>query len=267
MTQDFKDKPKPLDLQSGIIYGPVNSRRLGSSLGLNLLPTVYKFCSFNCVYCQYGLTRPSALIKEPQSCDDMPSPEDMERALSSALKEYSGVSYITFSGNGESTMHPQFPEMVDVVISCRDRLSRESETAILSNSTGLLFPEARESIFKLDAPFMKLDAGSRDLFQRINRPDRSIEFEKIVEELINFSHPNLKLQAIFFDGDPCNTTEKNVDEWAALLSKIKPLEVHIYTTERPVADSRVLPISIEKLNWIASRAEEISGVCVIPFHR
>lgn len=255
-----------MDLQPGIIYGPVSSRRLGSSLGINILPTDYKYCSFNCVYCQYGSTKPSTLVTRPAEDDSLPTPEEVETALADALREHAGVSYITFSGNGEATMHPQFPEIVDIVISCRDRMSRESETAILSNSTGLLFPSAKRAILRLDAPFMKLDAGSRRLFQRINRADKSIDFDDIVGALIEFDHPNFVIQTIFFDGDPGNVTDRNLENWANLIGEIRPREVHIYTTERPVAESKIEPVSVGKLNEIAERAQTISGVRVVPFH-
>ncbi len=266
MTRRDRAYQRPMDLQPGIIYGPVNSRRLGSSLGVNILPTGHKYCSFNCVYCQYGSTDPSTLVTRPAGDTGLPRPDEVEQALSAALRKYPGVSYITFSGNGEATMHPQFTEVVDVVVSCRDRMSRESETAILSNSTGLLFPAAKEAILKLDAPFMKLDAGSRRLFQRINRADKSIEFDDIVQALIEFDHPNLVIQAIFFDGDPSNLVDRNVENWASLIGEIRPREVHIYTTERPVAESKIEPISLGRLNEIADRAQTISGVRVVPFH-
>ena len=123
-----------LQLQEGIIYGPINSRRLSSSLGLNILPTAYKACPFNCAYCQYGFTPSHGFITESDG-RDLPTVEDIKVVLEDALEEYPSVAYITFSGNGEATVHPDFGAIVDAVEEIRDNFASQAKVAILSNST------------------------------------------------------------------------------------------------------------------------------------
>ena len=262
-----------LPLQTGIIYGPVNSRRLGPSLGINLLPCDHKLCSFNCVYCQYGPELPSrssrsrrgGLSSRAEENNDLPTTTEVEGVLRAALKLHSDVNYITFSGNGEATLHPRFAEMVDIVIRVRDELKIDARTAILTNSSGIVEAEVRSALMRLDCPFMKLDAGSEQLFRRINRPHPEFSFDRIVEELIRFDHPNLMIQSIFFDGDPTNIHDQNVEQWAGILKEIEPQEVHIYSIDRPVAKVGIRPVGKDVLDGIADKAQEISGVRVKVF--
>ncbi|MBD3218302.1 MAG: radical SAM protein, partial [candidate division Zixibacteria bacterium] len=230
------ENPRVLDLQRGCIYGPVNSRRLGSSLGLNLLPRDYKLCSFNCIYCQYGLNPPqnAELIEEKR--DDLPSVSKIRKTLLAALSSVKQrIAYITFSGNGEPTLHPDFPEIVEVVREIRDRYVSRAKLAILSNSTTINNPGIAEALSKLDSPIMKLDAGSEKLFKKINRPAKGFDFNEIVEGLIKFDHPNLIIQALLIGGTDLNASEENIERWASLLKKIKPSQVQIYSLDRPPA--------------------------------
>lgn len=254
-----------LPFQRGIIYGPIQSRRLGPSLGINLLPANRKLCTFNCVYCQYGPEVPHSLLVNNRESIELPTLSEVEKALRSALCEHPDVNYITFSGNGEPTMHPQFPEIVDLTTRIRDESGIAARTAILTNSTTITSPKIRDALMRLDSPFMKLDAGSDDLFTRINRPHPDIRFESIVEELKRFDHPNLMMQAIFFAGKPTNVEDQDVEQWAATVKNIGPREVHIYTTERPVARMSVHPVERSVLENLALRATRVSGVPVRVF--
>ncbi len=254
-----------LPLQSGIIYGPVNSRRLGPSLGINLLPCDYKLCTFDCVYCQYGHEPARGLSSRAEENNDLPTTTEMDGVLRAALKLHSDVNYITFSGNGEATLHPRFAEMVDIAIRVRDDLKIDARTAILTNSTGIVESDVRSALMRLDSPFMKLDAGSEQLFRRINRAHPEVSFDRIVEELIRFDHPNLMMQAIFFEGDPSNIENQNVEQWAGILKEIKPQEVHIYSIDRPVASAGIRPVGRDVLEGIAAKAQGISGVPVKVF--
>jgi wyosine [tRNA(Phe)-imidazoG37] synthetase (radical SAM superfamily) len=266
-------KQSYLPLQSGIIYGPVNSRRLGPSLGINLLPCGYKHCTFDCVYCQYGpepasrssRSRRGGLSSRTEENADLPTTTVVEGVLRAALKLHSDVNYITFSGNGEASLHPRFAEMVDIVIRVRDDLKIDACTAILTNSTGIVESDVRGALMRLDCPFMKLDAGSEGLFRRINRARPEVSFDRIVEELIRFDHPNLMVQAIFFEGDPSNIGTQNVKKWANILKEIKPQEVHIYSIDRPVASAGIRPVGKDVLEGIADRAQDMSGVPVKVF--
>ena len=146
----------PLKLKTGITYGPVNSRRLGRSLGINLSPNSYKACSFSCVYCHYGWT--DYFIgdySEVQS--DIPEPDEVRRELEEVLKKGTEFDYITFSGNGEPTLHPQFDRIVDLVVETRDKYSPEKKVAILSNSSMLNKREVLNALGRIDLRIMKLD--------------------------------------------------------------------------------------------------------------
>lgn len=254
-----------LPLQTGTIYGPVNSRRLGQSLGINLLPTDRKVCSFNCVYCQYGPTRPDGLRAVPKSDPGFPSVDEVERDLRMALAQHSTVNYITFSGNGEACLHPEFPAMVDMVRGVRDDLGLQAMTAILTNSSSVDLRETRDALLRIESPFLKLDAGSDTLFRKINRPHPDVSFDRIVEEMISFDHPNLMMQAILFDGQPNNIADDNIEHWAEIIGRIRPREVQIYSIDRPVTKTGILPVSEPVLNKIAEKAQRISGVPIKVF--
>ncbi len=255
-----------LSLQRGCIYGPVMSRRLKSSLGINLLPVDYKLCSFNCIYCQYGLTKTDYHIADAGDFKELPSLKDVKKALLSALSSMEQeIRYITFSGNGEPTLHPEFPGMVDMVIEVRDRYLPTARTAILSNSTGLRHEEIRAAIRKLDTPIMKLDVGSEVLFKRINHPTGDIRFDDIINGLIELKHPGMIIQTLMLGGKNSNSEEDNIHKWSELLKKIKPLEAHIYSIDRPAALKSIKKVPFERLREIAARATSLSGVNVQAF--
>jgi wyosine [tRNA(Phe)-imidazoG37] synthetase (radical SAM superfamily) len=249
--------PNYLPLQIGIIYGPVNSRRLGSSLGVN-----HKLCGFNCIYCQYGPTKPAGYTSHSAVHDQLPAPADVEESLRSVLELYPDVQYITFSGNGEATLHPRFPEMVERVVSVRDALAPNSKTAILSNSTGIAIPDVRDALMKLDKPIMKLDAGTDELFRRINRPHPDFSFERVIAGLKELEHPGLTIQTMFFSGDPTNIEENSIEAWCEILKDIKASDVQIYSIERASAESGIYPVALQILKKIAKRAEDITGLPV-----
>ncbi len=255
-----------LPLQKGCIYGPVKSRRLGPSLGLNILPVKYKLCSFNCLYCQYGITRPDNLIISSRNGYDFPSVSDLERTLLAALSSTDRkFDYLTFSGNGEPTLHPNFPEMVDLVIDLRNKYHPDARLAILSNSTTLLRPEIKTSIMKLDVPILKLDAGSDKLFRRVNRAAKGVTFDDIVNGLVELDHPNKIVQALIFNGRSSNHNNDNLKAWAKLIARIKPIEAQVYTLDRPSASAGITAVSKADVQKFAKRASEISGIKVVAY--
>ena len=168
-----------LNLQNGIVYGPVHSRRLGCSLGINVLPANQKVCSFNCLYCQYGWTDYSMLESVVY-----PAPEDIFKAIELTLTRLPrSPDYITLSGNGEPTCHPNFVSIVDGILRLRDRFSPTSQVAILSNSSTVPTLIIRESLEKLDVRIMKLDVGALKPFQTYNIPAPDVSLEAIIEGL------------------------------------------------------------------------------------
>jgi len=252
-----------LPLQTGILYGPVKSRRYGRSLGINLCPSGYKLCSFNCVYCHYGQTGKLATDAKPHE-KDLPTRDDVVRAVEKALQSPVEIDAITFSGNGEPTLHPQFPELADAVVGLRDRYRPGTKVALLSNSTGLGRADVRRSVSKLDLPVFKLDAGTERMFNRINRPARNVKFDDIVSQLKTL--PNVYIQTVLIDGTPSNT---HPDELLALLGAIRdihPKEVHLYTTDRPVAEVRVSKVDHDWLEDVACHIKDETGVPATAFY-
>jgi len=156
-----------IPLQKDIIYGPVLSRRLGRSLGINLLPTDRKVCSFDCVYCQYGRTTEPTFSP---GVDDLPTFSDVVAAVEKALKKPHTIDTLTFSGNGEPTLHPQFPEIVRSIKRLRDDFRPEVKLAVLSNSSRVMDSAIVDALSLLDAPMMKLDAGDEITLREINQP-------------------------------------------------------------------------------------------------
>lgn len=237
-----------LPLQKSIIYGPVNSRRYGRSLGINLMPSRFKLCSFNCVYCQYGLTSVCTTDMAPHTAD-MPSMKQVTAALEEKLRTPMELDLITFSGNGEPTLHPEFPRIVDEVVRLRNAHKPRAKVALLSNSTGLGSEAVRQSLAKIDLPIMKLDAGRDATFRAVNRPAGQVRFDTIVRGLKSVQ--NICLQSVFIDGTPANTGSEDLAAWIALVKDIQPREVHIYSIDRPTPNAAIALVSPLRLDDIA----------------
>jgi len=239
------------------MYGPVFSRRLGRSLGVNLLPTAYKSCSFDCIYCQYGPTCDLSLSPE---IADLPTASQVISAVEKALKKPRSLDTVTFSGNGEPSIHPDFPMIVRGVKKLRDRLRPDVKLAILSNSSRVMVPEILSVFCLVDAPMMKLDAGDEDTFNAINQPIETIRFDEIINGLKEI--PNLIIQSILIDGEPSNIKGAAYRSWVNILRELKPREVHIYSAERPTADDRVICVSSRKLMKIEEELNDRYGLNV-----
>ncbi len=252
-----------LQLQKGILYGPVSSRRLGKSLGINLMPGEYKLCSFNCVYCHYGWTEVCTMDLET-CANDLPPFDDVVRAVEQAAKSQIDFDFLTFSGNGEPTLYPRFPELVDEVLKVRDKYRPSAKVALLSNSTGLLFREIRECIQKIDLPVFKLDAGTQEKWRAINRPAKGIRFSEIIYILASLN--NVYMQTVLVDGSPSNTAEQDIRAYLEKLSRIQPREVHIYSIDRPVPNTQIRLVAPQRLEEIAHRGRKEAGVRIEPFY-
>jgi len=229
-----------IPLQQGIIYGPINSRRLGRSLGINVLPTQFKMCSFNCVYCQYGWT-PS----QPQKFEWL-TVREILLAVEGALENVSPApDFITFSGNGEPTLHPDFPELVTGVCQLRDRYSPQSRTALLSNSTTVTEQKIRKAIYEIDVAIMKLDCGEPTCFLHYNRPNIGISLEEIVGGFRKIR--GITIQSLFTGGAAGNFTDRNVDAWIEKLVQISPDYVQLYTLDRGYPSKQIEAVSTTQL--------------------
>ncbi len=253
-----------LPLQVDILYGPVNSRRLGKSLGINLMPAAYKLCSFNCVYCQYGWTQVHTLDATP-CVQDLPSLEQVVERLRLAANSALDFDYLTFSGNGEPTLYPWFAQLIPEVIRIRDRYRPKAKIALLSNSTGLVLPGVRESIAQIDCPVFKLDAGTARTWRRINRPAKGIAYDDILANLRTL--PGIYIQTLLMDGMPANTGPAELQAYFERIAQIRPKEVHLYSIDRPVPASSIALVRPRRLEEIAREGEWKTGVKMRAFYR
>jgi wyosine [tRNA(Phe)-imidazoG37] synthetase (radical SAM superfamily) len=238
-----------LELKSEITYGPVSSRRLGRSLGINLLPARRKVCTFDCVYCQYGWTR---CFDVAPVASTLPSVEEMVAAVTAALKTLDPLpAWLTFSGNGEATLHPRFPEMVDALLRLRDRLSPGSLTAILSNSTQAGEPAIRAALARLDARIMKLDAGDEEMLRAYNRPAPGVSYGKMLDGLAALD--DLTIQTLIAAGPGGNDASAHVERWLAQVRALSPSAVQLYTLDRSAPARSLRPAALEQLDAIADQ--------------
>ena len=229
-----------LKLQRNIIYGPIQSRRLGTSLGINILPASQKTCTFNCLYCHYGWSEPV----QPEQARNLPFPSlnSILFEVESALKKNSiQPDFITFSGNGEPTLHPGFEEIVQAVVALRNKYAPDSKTAILSNSSGLKEPGVIQALTSLDMAIMKLDAGNQKMFSLYNQPERRIGFESIVDHLAGLE--NITIQALLSKGEKGNMQPSDLRDWLDRLKKISPKDIQIYTLDRTAPCREIDPVS------------------------
>lgn len=253
---------RTLKLQEGIIYGPINSRRLGRSLGINLLPTTYKLCPFNCIYCQYGWTK-AHTDDATEYADDLSTPDKLEGALGGWLKGSQYIDYITFSGNGEPCLHPQFEQMVDIALKLRNQYAPQARLAILSNSACLSRSNVPEGLKHLDMRIMKLDCGTEETFRRVNRPHKNVRYDEVVENLRNLD--DILIQSVFVNGEINNIEDEEIGKWIKRVNYIKPVDVQIYTIDRPSADQSLKLVAKDKLKEIAGKAAGSTGISVKVF--
>jgi wyosine [tRNA(Phe)-imidazoG37] synthetase (radical SAM superfamily) len=258
-----------LEPKRGCVYGPVQSRRLGTSLGINLLPRGVKVCSFDCVYCQYGWTHTLVSPGDPWNGHPLPTVSEVRQVLQEAflrLKMVHGLPrYVTFSGNGEPTLHPRFAEMVDAVIRVRDETAPGVQTTILSNSSTVCSDTVREALLRLDLRIMKLDCGSPDCFRSFNKPSPGIDIEKITQGLVILSRQSsVILQSLFASGENGNLDEENIAQWRKRVSVIAPESVQIYTLHRGYPDEHLHPASAQQLEQVRSLVESL-GIRALVF--
>jgi wyosine [tRNA(Phe)-imidazoG37] synthetase (radical SAM superfamily) len=240
-----------IPLQAGIVYGPILSRRLGRSLGINLLPLNRKVCSFDCIYCQYGSEN---VTESRERGVPFPTVSEVLTCVESALRKPRTIDYLTFSGNGEPTLHPEFPDIVKGVLSLRNDLRPQAKLAILSNSSQVNDPEILSALQLLDVPMMKLDAGDEKTFEAINRQAKTVEFAELVNGLKRIK--NLVIQSLLIDGVISNTSGDAFDAWVETLVDLQPCEIHIYSIDRPTPVSGILAVNADRLEKIACELQK-----------
>ncbi len=253
-------KMSVLKLQQGVIYGPINSRRLGRSLGINLLPTDKKVCSFDCIYCHYGRTAVKTIDSEGIK---FPSKGKVLQEIERKLRKFKDFDFLTFSGNGEPTLHPDFDEIVEETVDLREKYCPDKPVAVLSNSSIISERKIRDALEKLDVRILKLDAGDEVTFNKINNPHEEITLTRIIRGLKAVKDPII--QCVMIDGEVCNAEGNAYSNWVKAISKIQPTEVQIYSTDRPVPVKQVKKVKRNKLQTLASDVYDRLGVHTIAY--
>ena len=242
-----------------IVYGPVHSRRLGVSLGVNLSPADGKRCTFDCIYCECGLN------EERRTQTQAPSRENVKKALTKKLYQMKteGIfpEVITFSGNGEPTMHPDFAVIIDDTLEIRDTICPSAKVAILSNSTMLHKEEVVQALFKVDENLMKFDAADDELIALIDQPAiDDFTAKKLIDHLVRFNG-KLSVQTLFLKGEHRgiridNTNDETVERWIEAIKKIRPEKVMIYTISRETPVKLLYKAPVEILEKIADKVRK-----------
>jgi len=245
-----------------IIFGPVKSRRLGVSLGINLLPTKRKICNFNCIYCECGWT--SNIDKQD---NQLPGRKEVSDALDLKLSEMKDKNQIpdviTYAGNGEPTLHPDFSDIINDSIILRDKYFPKAKIAVLSNSTTIINPMIKAALLKVDMNILKLDSAFDATVQTHNQPGVKINVDELIDNLAGFNG-RLIIQTLFLRGI-CNdkvidnTTSLEVEAWIRAIERIRPSEVMIYTISRdtPPEGGQLNKIPYKELRELASLVEKL----------
>ena len=243
-----------------IIFGPVKSRRLGISLGVNLMPTDSKVCSFDCIYCECGWTP-----KKREQKAQLPTRElvkqKMEEKLTEMFKNNELPDVITFAGNGEPTLHPNFEGIIDDTIELRNKLTPKARIAVLSNATMLHKPAVVRALLKVEDNIQKLDSAFEETVRKIDCPTSRFRLSDVVENLKAFDGKVI-IQTLFLRGNHKgevidNTTESELSAWLELVKEIKPSQVMIYTIDRDTPAAGLEKVKLGELQQIAERIKEI----------
>ena len=249
-----------------IIYGPVLSRRLGVSLGVNLLPLEGKLCSFDCIYCECGWNGDNRLSK-PQ----FNRREDVRDALRAKLQEMQSEgtlpNVITFAGNGEPTLHPDFEQIINDTITLRNEFAPKAKISVLSNSTQLHRADVCRALALVDNNILKIDSAIDSTAKAIDCPYGSYSIERIVEQMGRFKG-QMTLQTMFLRGEHSNrhidnTTVEEVNAWLALVKRIAPRDVMIYSIDRETPCKELEKVSKDELNAIAERVRSLGFACSV----
>lgn len=237
------------------IFGPVKSRRLGISLGINLLPGDGKVCTFDCIYCECGFN------KDHRPGTPLPKREDVARGLETKLAgmqaEGTLPDVITFAGNGEPTIHPQFGEIIDDTIALRNKYCPGAKVSVLSNATMINKPAVFKALMKVDNNILKLDTVDRVFIEGIDRPTGKYDLEETIMHMKAFKG-RIVIQTIFFKGNIGNmkidnTTPEYVEPWIETVKQIAPREVMVYTIDRETPVQGLQKATREELDRIVDR--------------
>ena len=249
------------------IFGPVHSRRLGISLGINLLPADGKVCSFDCIYCECGFNedhRPSL---------PLPTREEvaakLEQKLQSMVEEQQLPDVLTFAGNGEPTCHPHFAEIIGDTILLRDKYCPKAKVSVLSNATMIHRKEVHDALMRVDNNILKLDTIDPIYINKVDHPNGTYDVNLIVERLKAF-YGHVIIQTMFMRGkcqgeDVDNTGEAFVGPWLQAVIEIAPQQVMIYTIDRETPTQGLLKATHEQLDAIRDRVISAGIPCTASY--
>ena len=250
------------------IFGPVHSRRLGVSLGINLLPADGKVCTFDCIYCECGFNadhRPKL---------KMPTREEVAAALEAKLKEMKAngphPDVLTFAGNGEPTANPHFPEIIEDTIRLRNQYFPEAKVSVLSNATLIHRPKIHDALMKVDNNILKLDTVDPEYIKIVDRPtSKNYHVNRIIEDLKSF-YGHVIIQTMFLKGkigdvDVDNTGDKFVKPWLKAIIDIQPREVMVYTIDRETPDKDLQKATHEELDRIKDLVQNEGILCTASY--
>lgn len=245
------------------VFGPIRSRRLGVSLGINLLPDDGKICSFDCVYCEAGYNAQGA------GTTGLPTTERVEHDLEAKLKAMreadETLDVITFSGNGEPTLHPDFPAVVEIVNRLRDKYYPDAKVSVLTNSTRIFDPKVAEALRHVDNNILKLDSAIDATMRLIDQPQsREFTVERVVEALRQFEGTGI-IQTMFLrgehDGKPIdNTTPEEIAALIEAYKAIRPRSIMIYSLDRSTPEERLVKVEKDELADIAREIYDSTGI-------
>ena len=230
------------------VFGPIRSRRLGNSLGINLLPEKGKICNFDCIYCECGWNRDGrgdSVLPDAGRVSMM-----LERKLKELLDEGTAIDSITFSGDGEPTLNPDFPQIIEDTLALRDKYFPTARVSVLSNATRVHIPEIFEALRKVDNPIMKLDAPTNELASLINNPAPGYDVDRVVEALKQFDG-NFVLQTMFLKSRDFDSSAPEVTgPWKTIVRELSPREIMVYTIDRPTPEDGLEKFSARQMEML-----------------
>ena len=271
------------------IFGPVHSRRLGVSLGINLLPADGKVCSFDCIYCECGFNA------DHRPHQPMPHRQQVAEALEAKLKDMQAngpaPDVLTFAGNGEPTVNPEFPEIIDDTLRLRDRYFPRAKVSVLSNSTMIHHPKVHDALMRVDNNILKLDTVDPLYINKVDRPTGHYDVSRVINDLKRFNG-HVIIQTMFMRGewkvesgarpkDACyrrdarrgkedsisvdNTSEEFIAPWLEAVRAINPQQVMVYTIDRETPAHGLLKATPAQLDAIADRVIALGIPCTASY--
>jgi wyosine [tRNA(Phe)-imidazoG37] synthetase (radical SAM superfamily) len=249
----------------GLIYGPMDSARLGRTLGINLLGNKAKLCSFDCAYCDLGATE--VRLNKLKDSGLLPSVEEVLSAAQIAFRQIHeqgpAIDALCISGNGEPTLHPDFPEIINGLIQLRDTWLPKNKISILTNGCNLDLRRMSDAVNKIDQRIVKIDAGNERIFKLVNTPLARVTLQKIIGGIRSLK--DVTIQSMFHQGIIDNTGSSDIEDWIEVMALLKPKGIHIQGLSRKPHSEGLIRCDEDTLHTIASKLERRTGLKALIF--